>query len=340
MKIDKINFLGFLNGNTGYSVLSRALVGLMEFLGIDIRIQDLNNQPIQQYQHLQMKDLRDRFQLLHQIPTVMPNADGFYTVTEFDQPTFGSISSLRNAKLVLTESKFCKEVFEEYTKAPVHVVHYPLDPQFKPTGPVLKFNPEVEKFKFKFLSVFEWMARKDPYTLIEAFTEEFSPDEDVCLILRCWSKFRNPKKYIGKIAQGHNVFFMPHEAPHMAPLYRACDAFVTSTLGEGFGHPILEAMACGLLTVVPASTGIMDYCNLKNSMLVPVEEKDFGNRFNEIPHLIKPWFKCWEPNKEMLKQKMRKAVNSKGTFLTQNAIKTAKEFGLDHSLEQLKVAFE
>ena len=43
MKIDKLNFVGFIGGNTGYSVLSRALINLMDKAGIDIRVEDLNS---------------------------------------------------------------------------------------------------------------------------------------------------------------------------------------------------------------------------------------------------------------------------------------------------------
>ena len=87
--------------------------------------------------------------------------------------------------------------------------------------------------------------RKDPYTLIKAFTEEFEKEKDkVCLILRTWSKFENPRKWIGFMAKHRNVFLLKDDLPHLSALYRACDAFVTPTLGEGFGHPIIEAMAC------------------------------------------------------------------------------------------------
>jgi len=82
MKINKLNFIGFIGGNTGYSILSRALISLMDFAGIDIRVDNLDRRAIQEFVRLQQKDPKDRFQLLHQIPTVKPNADGYYTVTE------------------------------------------------------------------------------------------------------------------------------------------------------------------------------------------------------------------------------------------------------------------
>lgn len=353
MKVNKINFIGYISGDTGYSVLSRSLIGLIDYAGIDIRVDNLYKTPVPGLIHLQKKDPRERFQLLHQIPTVFPSADGFYTVTEFDQPPYGSLSIMRNAKLILTESEFCKSIFEDFYKGEIHVINYPLDPQFKPNGTVYRFNEEVEKFKFKFLSVFEWIMRKDPYTLIEAFTETFTPDEDVCLILRGWSKYENPKRWIGKLSPNHNVFWLPDNVPDLAPLYRACDCFVTATLGEGFGHPIAEAMACGMPVIVPNSTGIQDYCNKNNAFLIPVTKKDVkdthsykmaGNELDvERGHpfgLIKPWFKCWEPDKEELKRAMRKVYKNGGKFLANNALKIRDQLSLDNCLKQIKEAFE
>lgn len=354
MKIKKLNFIGFIQGNTGYSILSRALIAFLDYLGVDVRVENLHNTPVAEFIHLQNKDHRDRFQLLHQLPTVRPTVDAFYTVTEFDEPPYGSISPIRHAKWILTESEFCKKVFEEFTKAPIDVIHYPLDPQFKPDGAKFKFNKRIEDFGFKFLSVFEWIMRKDPYTLIQAFVEEFSPEEDVCLILRSWSKFENPVKWIGMMAKNHNVFWLPMDLPHLGSLYRACDCFVTATLGEGFGHPIAEAMACGLPVIVPNSTGIKDYCNKNNSFLIPVEEKEikdtrsFKIAGNELDigrghpfGLIKPWFKCWEPDKEELKKAMRKVFRNRGSkFIQQNAVKIRDKLSFDNIIKEMKVAFE
>jgi hypothetical protein len=105
-------------------------------------------------------------------------------------------------------------------------------------------------------------------------------------------------------------------------------------------------MACRMKVIAPKSTGIVDYCNAKNSLLVPCEEKRVDQTMavkyagNEIPHLIKPWFKCWEPNFEELKAAMRKAYTSEMKFIRDGAARITKTFNLEHSLNQLKEAFE
>jgi len=353
MKLDKINFQCYLEGDTGYSILSRSLIALMEYAGLDIRVDNLYRTAVPRFVHLQNKDPSNRFNILHQLATVNPFSLGFFTVTEFDQPTYGSISILRKAKLVLTESEFCKRVFEEFTDAEIHVIHYPLDPMFKPDGVKFKFNPEIEKFGFKFLSIFEWIMRKDPYSLLKCFCEEFKPDEDVCLILRGWSKYEDPRKWLGLIAKNHNVFWLPQTIQNLPALYRSCDAFITTTLGEGWGHPISEAMACGLTTITPKSTGILDYANNNNALLIPtkeVEVKDTrsyqtaGNELDtERGHpfgLIKPWFLCHEPDYDGIKKAMRRAYEKDMKFIKGNGIKITEKFNFQHSLEQIKEAFE
>ena len=339
----KINFIGYINGDSGYSVLSRSLISLMNHVGIDVRVVDLANQQTM-FPDLQKKRPEGRINLLHQLPSMRP-AQMYYTVTEFDQPPFGCISPMQEAQHIFTESNFCKKIFKKFVDCPVDVLSYPIDPQYKPHGASYKFNPDIEKFRFKFLAVFEWSWRKDPYKLIKAFAEEFDKDEDCCLILRSWSKLHAPRKWIGSLGKDANIFWLPNSVAFLGSLYRACNCFVTPTLGEGFGHPIAEAMACGLKVIAPKSTGIVDYCNTKNSILLPCKEKtiDETDSFKigglEYGNVIKPWFKCWEPDIKDLKKAMRKAYRSDMKFVVDNAVKIRDKFGLDNTLEQIKKVF-
>ena len=342
----RINYSSIFGGKGGYNQLAKGILGLMDYMPeIDVRANDLRGGRIGELQHLQNKDPNNREQLCHQLPGSFPGFEMYYTVTEYDQPPYKSISPMRAAKALFTQSNFCKEVFEDTCKKEAAVIHYPMDPQFKPTGVKYKFTDYIEKFRFKFLSVFEWSHRKDPYTLIKAFKEEFEDNEDVCLLLRCWSIKENPSKWIGSLGGDSNIFWIPIESPQVAPMYRACDALVSSTQGEGFGQPIAEAMACGLKVIAPKSTGMLDYCDSKNSYQVEVEEKEIKDTFAfkcagiERGQVIKPYFRCWEVNQESLQNKMRRAYRNKGTFIKQNAVKIREKYNYDNIIKEIKGAF-
>lgn len=342
----RLNYCSFFGGRSGYNMIAKGMAALMNYMPeIDLRIQDFG-QPAQELAHLYNKDPKDRINLCHQLPSQFPAFPMYYTVTEFDQPPYRSISPMRSANLLLTQSEFCKQVFEDTCHVPTKVIHYPIDPQLKPTGPKYRFTPNITKFRFKFLSVFEWTHRKDPYSLITAFVEEFEEHEDVCLILRTWSMKEDPRKWVGVLGKNKNIFVIPQELPQMAPLYRACDCYVSATQGEGFGQPIAEAMACGLKVIAPKSTGMLDYCTTSNSLLVDVEEKEisqtraFKAAGIEKKGLILPWFKCWEVNIDSLRQKMRKAYKNPMNFIKNNAIKIRDKYNYENIIKEIKEAFD
>jgi len=342
----RINYHSFFAAKGGYGNIARSMVGLMNYIPeIDVKITDFG-QPARELQHLYQKDPKDRKGLCHQVPGSYPGFPIYYTVTEFDQPPYRSISPMRSAELLLTQSNFCKEVFEDTCHVDTKVIHYPMNPKFKPTGPTYKFTPNIHQFKFKFLSVFEWTHRKDPYTLIKAFAEEFDKDEDVCLLLRTWSNKENVQKWLGALGKDANIFWLPQQVNQMAPLYRACDAYVSATQGEGFGQPFAEAMGCGLKVIAPKSTGMLDFCTTKNSLLVETEEKaikdtrSFGYGGIEKLGLIQPWFKAWEVNEESLREKMRKAQRNEMKFIKDNAVKISNTYSYDNTIKEIKEAFD
>ena len=120
------------------------------------------------------------------------------------------------------------------------------------------FNPEIKGYpieeSFTFLSVFEWGERKAPEALLVAFNRTFRHEEPVVLIC----KYSNsdpgvsPQQIIESLQldpQGGRIVFSENDfVPYyqISQLYRSADCFVLPTRGEGWGMPILEAMACGL----------------------------------------------------------------------------------------------
>jgi len=344
MKLENgINYMSRLGDGKrikGYNINGQLIIKLMDEVGLDVRVLNMDGGIIPEFEDLQKKDGKDRFNLLHEIPTVDPFADGYYTVTEFDQPTWGTIPLIMKSKFTITESEFCKKVFSEFTKNEIAIIQPPLTDNFKPSGKKARFNNNIEDFGFKFLAVFEWVMRKDPYTLIKAFCDEFKPDEDVCLLLRTYSPQQNIRYWLGTLAQHHNVFWLNDKIDDISTLYRACDCQVSATLGEGFGRTHVESMACGMLNIVPKHTAIKEYANMSNALMVGCKEEPVGNRPNELRHLIGSWFKVQVPDYDQLRAAMRVAFEEDCSVFKKNAVKINQRFTNDNTKEQIREAFE
>lgn len=120
------------------------------------------------------------------------------------------------------------------------------------------FNPLIEGMKipglFTFLSIFEWGERKSPELLLRAFNRAFKADEPVVLICKYSNRDPgvDPEAIIRSLdldpAGGRVVYSENESVPYyqIAQIYRSADCFVLATRGEGWGMPIMEAMACGL----------------------------------------------------------------------------------------------
>lgn len=158
---------------------------------------------------------------------------------------------------------------------PLHVIPLGIDPDH--------FNPQITGYPlsgtFTFLSVFEWGERKAPEILLRAFNDEFDAAEPVVLVCRVLNRDgavdvahdverMNLNKYGGRVVISLNEVIPYHQA---GALYRSADCFVLSTRGEGWGMPILEAMACGLPVIATDWSAQRDFMNHENAYPIDVE---------------------------------------------------------------------
>jgi glycosyltransferase involved in cell wall biosynthesis/tetratricopeptide (TPR) repeat protein len=151
------------------------------------------------------------------------------------------------------------------------------------------FQPDVAPLEieglqgFVFLSVFSWIGRKAWDVLLRAWFDEFGSQDDVTLLLKTDTALappgtdttqeveafvrgqlkRNPKKGARLV-----VLDQPLAATDVPRLYRAADAFVLASHGEGWGRPYMEAMAMGLPTIATGWSGNLEFMNDDNSYLV------------------------------------------------------------------------
>jgi len=153
------------------------------------------------------------------------------------------------------------------------------------------FNPKIQSFPvprvFTFLSTFEWGERKAPEVLLRAFNDEFRSNEETVLVCKVYNQdpaVNIPRQVGGlglKDSGGRVVFSINEVVPmhQLGALYRSADCFVLPSRGEGWGLPILEAMACGLPVIATAWSAQTDFIHdlvaypLAIDGLIPAEAK-------------------------------------------------------------------
>mmetsp|Transcript_101310 Transcript_101310/g.295069 ORF Transcript_101310/g.295069 Transcript_101310/m.295069 type:complete len:781 (+) Transcript_101310:68-2410(+) len=162
-----------------------------------------------------------------------------------------------------------------------------------------EFLAKIDRAKdFTFLSVFKWEERKNWKALLQAFFNTFPKDvtevaseeghvvkKTVRLLIKTqelsWgtSPEGDVQDLVSTLGQEAKEAFdervlifkgsLPSEA--MPQLYRAADAFVLPTHGEGWGLPLMEAMASGLPTISTNWGGQTEFMNEGNAFLLGYE---------------------------------------------------------------------
>ena len=178
---------------------------------------------------------------------------------------------------VWVPSQFNVETFRNSgVNVPIHIIPLGIDPNY--------FNPKIKSYKkhskYTFLSIFEWGERKAPEVLLKAYSRAFKKTDDVLLLCKVFNndKSVNVNTQIQNLnlpADGPEIVFLYNQNIQdyqMPTLYRSADCFVLPTRGEGWGMPILEAMACGLPTIATGWSAQTDFFNDKNGYVINVKQ--------------------------------------------------------------------
>ncbi|MGC4015023.1 MAG: glycosyltransferase family 4 protein [Luteolibacter sp.] len=169
---------------------------------------------------------------------------------------------------------------------------------------------------FRFLFVGKWEERKALPELLEAFCAEFRAEEAVELVLHAHNPFIDGfdqearlGKELKKLKAGNRRIICRGDLPlsQLAQAYRDADAFVLPTRAEGWGLPLLEAMASGLPGIATNYSALTTFAHEGNAWLVNpsgfvrVRDSYFFNGFLN-------WGRWAKPDVLQLRSRMRYAV--------------------------------
>ena len=186
------------------------------------------------------------------------------------------------------------------------------------------FTPNGEKYKlptnkrFKFLFVGGTIYRKGIDILLQAYLKSFTNNDNISLIIKdmgsssFYAGQTNQKLIndIKNIAVAPEIIYIDNELTEqeMASLYRACDVLVAPYRGEGFGLPVLEAMACGLPVVVTDGGSTDDFVDSAFSWRIPAIKKSVGYELDGKPFANEAYL--LEPDTDELIKILKDIINN------------------------------
>lgn len=181
-----------------------------------------------------------------------------------------------------------------------------------PQGPKFELN---SKRSFRFLYVGGTIIRKGADIAANAYLREFTRSDDVVLVIK---DIGGKTVYAGQnFGEQLRAFAGREDLPEieyidetlddasMAALYRSCDVLLAPYRGEGFGLPILEGMACGLMPIVTAGGASDDFVTDDYGWRIPSARVALGDRIGDHELVGQGWF--LQPDEGELQRVMRAA---------------------------------
>jgi glycosyltransferase involved in cell wall biosynthesis len=174
--------------------------------------------------------------------------------------------TLSRGAAVITVSDYSKNEIMKHYRLPedrIHVTKEAADPRFRLLRPDEAGRDRLAEMGVRFpyiLAVGNLQPRKNLTRLVQAFVR-LRQESGIShqLVLAGKAQWRESELYEVVRCAGieQDVLFTGHISDNeLVRLYNAADVFVYPSLYEGFGLPVLEAMACGVPVVTSCITSI------------------------------------------------------------------------------------
>ncbi|HEX2770019.1 MAG TPA: glycosyltransferase family 1 protein [Geobacteraceae bacterium] len=200
----------------------------------------------------------------HVLPLVLKRADAIVTISHSSKKDIVS----------------CCRIAEDK----VHVIHLGVDTRFVPD--TAEENDFARSLPGRYiLNIGTLEARKNLPRLLEAYViarRKGLPHKLLIGGARGW-RLSNLAGIVEKHALGNDVVFLGFvEDADLPALYRKADFFVYPSIYEGFGMPILEAMACGTPVITANCSSMPEVAGDAALLVDPLDPEEIAARILDL----------------------------------------------------------
>jgi glycosyltransferase involved in cell wall biosynthesis len=201
--------------------------------------------------------------------------------------------TVKQATRILTGSQFARDsIVRAYNLPPEKIVVVPdaASTSFRPVNRQSATQKVQSTFHFKapfVLSVGDLQPRKNHIGLIKAFTRlmKDQPQLKHDLVLAgkdTWfgGRVREAAKESGFAGRIHFTGFVSDH--DLLQLYNACDCFAFPSFYEGFGIPVLEAMACGRAVICSNASSIPEVADGAALLFNPEHTDEISRALSDV----------------------------------------------------------
>jgi len=248
----------------------------------------------------------------------------FYTTWETTKKPQEFFNRLLIADQIWVPSKWERNCMIEQgcPKKQIKVVKEGIDPNlYYPCNDYVKKNIRKKLYNeynipddsFTFCIFGRWDYRKSIEEMIQCFNEEFKNDKNIYLIISSdnpfsMDDFKSTEERLEHYKLENEKIRILHFPPKEEYIQwiQTCNCYLSASRSEGWGLPLIQALACATPSIASECSGQMEYAHgLKN--LIPVTETKAGNLFGYRDSKIDIG-NFYEPDFDYFKKIMRDIV--------------------------------